>query len=1040
MLTPIIEFSVRLRGVIFALACLVAGYGVFALTQSRLDVFPEFAPPLVTVQTEAPGLSAEQVEQLVTQRVENVLGGSIGLQSMRSQSIQGVSVINLIFDESVDIQRARQTVSEQLSTVAGSLPAGVASPKMTPLSSSTSVTLAIGLTSATRSLMDLRSFAEWTLKPRLLASAGVSDIGIYGGEIKQYQVQVDPAKLVRFGLSLQDVVNAAQRATGIRGSGVLDTPNQRLVLETVGQLMNAGQLGEVVLLQKNGAVVRLSDIGKVVAGQEVPVSAATIQGRPGVILMVSNQYGSDIVSVTRNVESRLAELKPVFNAAGIELHADLFRPADFIATSTTHLRNALMVGAVLVAVVLFLFLFNVRTALISVAAIPLSLLTAIIVLHHFKVPLNTMTLGGLAIALGEVVDDAIVDVENVYRRLRENRHLAQPHPAVDVVIAASTEVRGAVVYATFTVAAIFLPVLTLSGVAGKLFAPLGTAYILAIMASLLVALTLTPALCYAMLAGQSEDQEEARVVRWLKGRYTAILQQVEAHRALALLVFGSFLVAALIALPFFSREYLPELREGHFIVHMQAAPGTSLQESMRVGERVSRALLEVPNIRTVAQRVGRTAEGIDVYGPHYSEFEVGLKPGLGAEEQEVVQGAMRTKLAEFPGLVFSAETFLTERVQETISGYTAPVVVNIHGPDLDVLDSLGAQVTKALNTVPGASGVSLQAPAALPALSIRLRQDQLARWGLAPIDVMQAIQTAYQGAEVAQVYDANAVFNVAVILADEARRSPQQIGDLPLKTGDGMIVPLGRLADIRQTGGRSLILHDSALRLQTVTAQVTGKPVGQFVDEAKKRVEAEVKLPQGYSLVFAGEAQAQASAQRDLMMYFVVSAVAICLLVYLALRDARALVLVMTNLPFALVGGALTVFATGGVLSLGSMVGFVTLFGITLRNSIMLISHYQHLVHQEGHPWNIETATLGASERLAPILMTALVTGLGFLPLALQSGEPGNEIEGPMAVVILGGLFTSTVLNLLVLPAFALRFGRFGRSGQVNSRGLSGHA
>jgi CzcA family heavy metal efflux pump len=1028
MLTALIAFSVRLRGVVYALACLVAGYGIFALTQSRLDVFPEFAPPLVSVQTEAPGLSSEQVEQLVTQRVENVLAGSIGLQSMRSQSIQGVSVVNLVFDESVGIGRARQTVAEQLATLAGTLPAGVAPPRMTPLSSSTSVTLAIGLTSATRSLTDLRSFAEWTLKPRLLASPGVSDIGIYGGAIKQYQVQVDPDKLVHFGLSLQDVVGAARRATGVRGAGVIDTPNQRLVLATAGQLASAGQLGQVVLLHKNGAVVRLADVGRVVAGQEVPVSGATIQGRPGVILMVGNQYGSDIVTVTRNVERRLADMKPAFDAAGIQLHGDLFRPADFIATSTAHLRNALLVGAALVVVVLFLFLFNVRTALISLTAIPLSLLAAIIVLYHFKVPLNTMTLGGLAIALGEVVDDAIVDVENIHRRLTENRRLPQPRPAADVVIAASTEVRGAVIYATFTVAAIFLPVLTLSGVAGKLFAPLGVAYILAIMASLLVALTLTPALCCAMLAGQHEDQAEPRTYRWMKARYTAILGQVEDHWAVALLVFGGFLAAALIALPFFNRAFLPELREGHFILHMQAAPGTSIAESMRVGERVSHALLEVPAIRTVAQRVGRTAQGIDVFGPQYSEFEVGLQPGLGADGQEEAQDALRAALAGFPGLVFTVETFLTERVQETISGYTAPVIVNVYGPDLDVLDGLGARVAKALNGVPGAAGVTLQAPAALPALSIRLRQDQLARWGLASVDVLDTIRTAYQGADVAQVYDANAVYGVAVILAEEARRSPLQIGALPLKTADGTIVPLGRVADIRQTDGRYLILHDGAQRLQTVTAQVAGRQVGRFVDEARKRVAAQVRLPQGYSVAFAGEAQAQARAQRDLMMYLVVAAVVICLLVYLALRDARALVLVMANLPFALVGGALTVFAAGGTLTLGAMVGFVTLFGITLRNSIMLIAHYQHLV-RAGHPWNGATATLGAAERLAPILMTALVTGLGLLPLALQSGEPGNEIEGPMAVVILGGLFTSTVLNLLVLPALALRFGRFDRPG-----------
>ncbi|MDE2201606.1 MAG: efflux RND transporter permease subunit [Burkholderiaceae bacterium] len=1028
MLTSIIDFSVRLRGIIFALACLLLGYGIFALYQTKLDVFPEFAPPLVTVQTEAPGLSSEQVEQLVTLRVENVLGGSIGLETMRSQSIQGVSVVALVFSAQTDILRARQLVAEQLATLTGDLPVGVRTPKMTPLSSSTNMVLGIGLTSKTRSLMDLRSFAEWTLKPRLLGRAGVSDVSIYGGEVKQYQVQVDPQKLVRFGLSIHDVVGAAQRATGIRGAGVLDTANQRIVLNTIGQSTTAEQLGQVVLLQKNGAVVRLADIGKVGIGQEVPTSGANVQGKRGVVVMVSNQYGADTVSVTRNVEEALAALRPVLEANDIQLQPDLFRPANFIVASTDHLRTALMVGAVLVVVVLFLFLFNVRTAFISATAIPLSLLAAIIVLHHFGVPLNTMTLGGLAIALGEVVDDAIIDVENIYRRLHENRLKGSPLSALRVVIDASTEVRSAVIYATFTVAVIFLPVLTLSGVAGKLFAPLGTAYILAIMSSLAVALTLTPALCYALLTRTTTEAEEPRVYQWLKAHYATMLTHVERHWVMVMGGFVSLVLVALATIPFYHVEFLPELREGHFITHMQAAPGTSLQESLRVGERVSHALLAIPNVRTVAQRVGRTARGVDVFGPQYSEFEIDLKPGLGAEAQETVLAKVRSVLSTFPGLTFTTQTFLTERVQETISGYTAPVIVNVFGPVLDVLDSLARQVSATLSSVPGASGVTLPAPPTLPQLSIRLRQDQLTRWGFSPLDVMETIQTAYQGAEVAQVYEANAVSNVAVILASEARRGPAQIGELPLRNADGLIVPLNRLADIAQTDGRYLIQHSGGQRLQTVTAQVNGPSVGQFVSDAQRRIATEIKLPKGYYVAFSGEAEAQARAQRDLAMYFGIAAIVICLLVYLALRSWRGLLLVLTNLPFALVGGALTVFATGGVLSLGSMVGFVTLFGITLRNSIMLISHYKHLVHEEGHLWTLETATLGAKERLAPILMTALVTGLGLLPLALQSGEPGNEVEGPMAVVILGGLVTSTVLNLLVLPTLALRFGKFGRS------------
>jgi CzcA family heavy metal efflux pump len=1027
MLTSIIEFSVRLRGVVFALACLLLAYGIFALNQSRLDVFPEFTPPLVTIQTEAPGLSSDQVEQLVTQKIENALGGSIGLESMRSQSIQGVSVITLIFNERTDVHRARQMIAEQLSGLGGELPTGVGAPKMTPLSSSANVALGIGLTSKSRSLMELRTFADWTLKPKLLSSKGVSDIGIFGGDIKQFQVLVDQYKLVRLGLSIQDVVAAAQRATGIRGAGVLETPNQRIVLNTVGQSTSVSQLGKVVLLQKNGSVLTLADIGKVVVGTEVPVSGANVQGKTGVIVMVSNQYGADIVSVTKSVEATLAELRPELEKNGIELHADLFRPANFIKASTDHLRIALLAGASLVVLVLFLFLFNIRAAIISVTAIPLSLLAGIIVLYHFDVPLNTMTLGGLAIALGEVVDDAIIDVENIYRRLRENRMLGNPKSAIQVVIDASTEVRGAVIYATFTVAAIFLPVLALSGVAGRLFAPLGTAYILAIMSSLLVALTLTPALSYTLLVGRAEDKKEPRLYGWLTKKYTSILDVVEVHWLWALAAFAGMLVATLATVPFFSAVYLPELREGHFVVHMQAAPGTSLQESMRVGQRVSQALLQLPAVRSVAQRVGRTARGVDVYGPQYSEFEVDLKPGLDGESQEQAMAAIRGKLANFPGLLFTAETFLTERVQETISGYTAPVIVNVFGPDLDVLDTLAGQIAKSLNATPGAAGVTLQAPAALPQLSIRLRQDQLTRWGFSPVDVMEAVQVAYQGIQVAQVYEGTSTVNLGVMLAPEARQSPLQLGGLPLRSGDGTVVPLSQLADIAQVDGRYLVLHSLGQRLQTITSQVKGPSMGEFVDIARKKIDGSVKFPKGYYYVFSGEAQAQAQAQRDLLVHFLIAFVIICILIYLALRDSRATILVMSNLPFALVGGVLTVFATGGLLSLGSMVGFVTLLGITLRNSMMLISHYQHLVHEEGLPWNLQTATLGAAQRLAPILMTALVTGIGLLPLALLSGEPGNEIEGPMAIVILGGLFTSTALNLLILPALALRFGKFGR-------------
>ncbi len=1025
MLTGIVRFSVRFRGVIIALACLLLGYGIYTVFQSRLDVFPEFTPPLIVIQTEAPGLSPEQVEVLVTQQIENALGGTLGVESMRSSSIQGLSMVNLVFRKNTDIYRARQLVSEQLNAVAGHLPKGVKSPAMNPLTTSTGIVLGIGLTSNTLSPMDLRTFADWTMKPGILGIPGVASVTVYGGEIKQYQIQVDPQKLVRFGLSLQDVLNVARRATGVRGAGFIENKNQRITLNTAGQTTTADQLSQVVLLQKNGATVRLGDIGQVLLAPEPPVGGATVEGKPGIVIMVESQYGADTMKVTHAIEAALTGLKPSLQATGITLYPDLFRPANFIQSAISHLRFALLLGAVLVVIVLYLFLFDVRTAFISATAIPLSLLTAIVVLHYFGISLNTMTLGGLAIALGEVVDDAIVDVENIYRRLRENKRLPNPISPAQVVVNASLEVRGAVIYATFIVALVFLPVLTLSGVAGKLFAPLGITYILAILSSLGVALFLTPALSYAMFVRGRLKPEEPRLIRRLKTHYRPILIKVEKHSKL---VMGSLLItviSALAALPFLDTAFLPELREGHYILHMAAVPGTSLQQSLSSGQSVSLALLKIPGIRSVAQRVGRANNSSDVYGTNASEFEVDLKPGLGANAQAHVLSEIRKTTANFTGLDFIAKTFLSERIEETLSGYTAQVVINIFGNNLDTLDGLAQQVAQALNNVPGATGVTVQAPQGTPQLAIRLKQDQLTRWGFEPVDVLDAIQAAYEGINVSQIYEGNRIFDVSVLLTPAARQSPAEIGSLPLRNAEGITVPLRQLADISQTNGRYAILHSGGQRLQTVTANVNGSALNVFVNEAQKRINTQVTFPKGFYAVFTGDAEAQARSRRDLLIHSLMAGTGVVLLLFMALKSTRALLLVMVNLPFALVGGVLILFATGGVLSLGSLVGFVTLFGITLRNSIMLISHYEHLVNNDGMAWEIETAILGASERLAPILMTATVTALGLLPLAIQSGEPGNEIEGPMAIVILGGLITSTILNLLILPTLALHFGRF---------------
>ncbi len=1027
MLTAIVRFSVRFRGIVVALACLLLGYGIHTIFQSRLDVFPEFAPPLIVIQTEAPGLSPEQVEVLVTQPIENALNGTPGTESMRSTSIQGLSMITLTFGNATDIYRARQLVSEQLDTLAGLLPRSVKAPVMNPLTSSTGTVLGIGLTSATLSPMALRTFADWTLRPNLLGIPGVAAVTIYGGDIKQYQIQVDPQKLIRFGLSLQDVLAMARRATGVRGAGFIENHNQRIILSTEGQTATVEQLAHVAVLQKNGATVRLGDIGRVVLAPEPPFGGATVEGKSGIVIMVNSQYGTDSMSVTHAIETRLAAMKPALQRNGIRLYPDLFRPANFITSAIDHLRIALLLGAALVVIVLYLFLFDARTAFISATAIPLSLLTAIILLHRFGIGLNTMTLGGLAIALGEVVDDAIIDVENIYRRLRENALLPQPLSSALVVVRASVEVRGAVIYATFAVALIFFPVLTLSGVAGKLFAPLGLTYILAILSSLGVALFVTPALTCLLLARKELKSQEPRLIKALKMRYRPLLANIEQHsnRVIAALLVA--VVCALAVLPFLHASFIPELREGHYILHMSAIPGTSLQQSLDTGRRVSLALLKIPGIRSVAQRVGRANNSSDVYGTNAGELEVDLQPGLNGLAQARVLAQIRKTTAGFPGWVFIAKTFLAERIEETLSGYTAQVVVNIYGNDLDTLDSLAQQVAQVLNRVPGARGIAVQSPQGTPQLTIRLKQRQLTRWGFEPVDVLDAIQAAYEGVNATQIHDGNRIYNVTVALTPAARQTPAQIGMLPLRNAQGMTLSLSQLADIAETDGRYAVLHSAGQRLQTVTANVSGTALNAFVRSAQQRLRSQIIMPKGYYVEFGGDAEAEAQARRDLLINSLIAATGIVVLLLLALKNSRSLLLVLVNLPFALVGGVLSVLATGGDLSLGSLIGFVTLFGITLRNSIMLISHYEHLVNSDGLVWGLETAIRGASERLAPILMTAAVTALGLLPLAFQNGEPGNEIEGPMAIVILGGLLTSTLLNLLVLPTLALRHARFGK-------------
>ncbi len=1024
MLGALVRFSVQHRGIVIGLAVALVIYGLNVLGNAKLDVFPEFAPPQVSIQTEAPGFSAEQVEILVTKPIEDAINGVGGIAAVRSQSIQGLSVITAVLAEGADVARARQSVAERLGEAVSRLPTSVSPPVLSPLTSSSSTVLVVGITSKTRTPMEQRTFVDWVLRPRLLAARGVAKVAVFGGEVRQLQIQLDPEQLRLHAIGISEVLAAAGRATGVRGAGVLDTPNQRIVVRTEGQLLTPAALARSVVREKAGAVLRLGDLGRVAEGAAPRFGEGGIDGERGLVIVVSAQLGANTKVVAGNAEEALRALAPAIDAAGLTLHPALFRPAEFIDLALRNITTSLLLGAALVAVVLLVFLSDVGAAAISLAAIPLSLLAAIIVLDRFGFGINTLTLGGLAIALGEVVDDAIIDVENIARRLRENRAAGSPRSTPQVVVSASLEVRASVVYATFVVALVFLPVLSLSGLQGALFRPLGLAYILATVASLAVALTVTPALTLTVLGRRRREQHESTFLAWLKRGYGRALRWVCARPIGVGTAALITCAAAAATLPVFGATFLPEFREGHYLIHMSAVPGTSVDETFRLGQQVTAALRRDPRVRSVAQRIGRAELSEDTWGTHYTEFEVDLIPLAGAAAK-TVETDLRRVLAQFPGVNFAIRGFLSERIEETLTGSTAQVVLKIFGDDLDSLDLAARNVAELVRSVPGASDVQYDPPPVTPEVTIRVRPPDLDAAGLASDDVLAVVETATRGVKVAETFEGNRSTDVVVLLDPAARTRPEDLRALPVMSSGGRMVNLSAVADVARTTGRYLVSHQGARRVQTVTANVEGQDVAGFARQLERRLRSARGLPRGVYAELGGSATAQREAQRELLLHGLLAGAGILMLLWLAFGDASRLLLVLANLPFALVGGVLAVFATGGLLSLGSLVGFVTLFGIATRNAVMLISHYEHLVAVEGAPWGLESAIRGALERLGPILMTALVTALGLLPLAIGSGDPGREIEGPMATVILGGLLTSTVLSLFVLPTLALRFGRF---------------
>lgn len=1026
MLTAIVRASLFRPRLVLLAALLLGVYGALTLTRARYDVFPEFVPAQATVQTEAPGLTAEQVEVLVTRPVEDVLNGANGVATVRSESIQGLSVINVTFGEGADPYRARQVVSEQLAQVAGRLPAAVRSSTVSPLTSSTMDLLKIGFLSEKLTQTELRDLVEWTVRPRLLAVPGVARANIFGGSPTRIEVRIRREDLLARNLSLTDVATAVRGATDVRGGGFIDTPAQRILVEPRGQAVSADALSRITVAPGGGFPVLLRDVADVVEAPAPAFGDALVMGKPGSLLTLSSQYGANTLQVTLAVEAALADLRPSIESQGVTIFPAMHRPATFIETALGHIETDLLIGAVLIVVVLLFFLRSPRVALVAFVSIPLSLLTAIIILDALGETINTMSLGGLAVALGVVIDDAVVDVENIVRRLRLSAPGSNP---IATILDASVEVRAPIVYATFVLAATVTPILFLSGLQGAFFGPLAFAFLLATMASLVVALTITPALSLLLLRSV-RIHEEFGAITWLKDRHEALLRRISGKPTAAIV--ASVLAAALTIGGFltFGSELLPAFRERHYVLALNGPPGASFDWMRQVGAQATRDILAIPGVATVEQQMGRAAAGEDTWPPNRSEFHVELKAVDGKQESEILD-RIRTVLDSFPGVSTEALTFLGDRIGESLSGETAALAIGVYGPDLDTLDKVGADIARVVSGLPGAADVQIKSPTATPTLHITLDQARLGLKGLSVADAYDSIEAIYQGQTVSQVTDGRRLLDVALVIPDRGGAAPEAAGGVVVQGTTGGSA-LGDVAAIASGAGRASILHEGGRRRQVVTANPTVPDIGGFVATARAEIARQVKLPKDVYLEFTGVAEGQAAAVRQIVLNVAVAAIGVIALLILAFGGGRAAMLILAGTPFALAGGVGAVALSGGILSLGALVGFVTLFGVSARNAILLVSHVDHLVEVEGEPWGLETVLRAARERVTPIIMTALVTALGLAPLALGTGEAGREVQGPMAIVILGGLVTSTLMTLVILPALVLAFRRRAKTPEVD--------
>lgn len=1024
MFDRMIQFSLRNRTLVVALAAFVTIYGAIVLTKLPVDVFPDLNRPTVNIMAEAPGLAPEEVETFVTFPLETVLNGLPGVQRVRSSSGVGLSVIYVEFDWGTDIYRNRQLVAEKITLAKEKLPEGI-SPVMGPIASIMGEIQLVGLTSPDGSVspMDLRTIAEWTIRPQLLTIPGIAQVIAIGGGLKQYQILISAEKLKKTQLSLEDVEKSLSLISRNTTGGFIDIEDKEFLIRNIGSVKSVEDIENSVVGLHFGKPVLVKDIATVKTGIQVKRGDGSMNGKPAVILSIQKQPGASTLELSEKIDKYLTDLKKSF-PAGIELNSELFKQANFIEAAIKNVEDAIRDGVIFVIIILILFLMNLRTTAITLTAIPLSFLISVLVFKFFGLSINTMTLGGLAVAIGELVDDAIVDVENVFRRLKENRHSAKPLHPFRVIYLASSEVRNSIVFATIIVVLVFIPLFYLSGIEGRLFIPLGVAYIVSILASLVVSLTVTPALCSFLLTkGKLMDHKEGRLVSWLKQQDRKLLEWALPRPTLVIGIAVSLLLGSLLLIPFMGKEFLPKFNEGTATVNMLAQPGTSLEASNRAGTLAENLILGVPEVKSVARRTGRAELDEHAEGVHYSEIDVDFKEG--GRSKAVVLEDMRAKLTTLEGVFVSIGQPISHRLDHLLSGVRAQIAIKLFGPELSVLRKKAQEIYKALESVKGLVDLQIEQQVLIPQVKIQLLRDDAAKFGISLGDLAALLEKALNGEAVAQLIENQRVFNIFMRFDENSRANLDLIRQTTLKImPDGNRVRIADIADVYESTGPNIINRENVQRRIVIQANSSGRDLNSLVNEINSKMSEGVKLPEGYFIHIGGQFESQQAASRLILWLGLLSLIGIFLVLYAHFRTSFIAIQIMLNIPMALIGSLVAVFISDRTLSVASLVAFITLCGIASRNGIMMISHYLHLIKLEGEQFTKEMVIRGSLERLVPVLMTALTAALALIPLALSGGQPGKEILQPLAVVILGGLISSTLLDMIVTPTVFFKFGR----------------